>query len=42
MEKLLSKLPVDYKDLTAVAMFVVAVALAVMVAKRLPVLGKQL
>lgn len=36
MDGILSKLPFDYKDLMAIALFVVVVALAVAVAKKVP------
>lgn len=42
MDKVLSKLPFDHKDLVAVGVFFAAVVLAVIVAKKLPVVGKQL
>lgn len=42
MQKLLDKLPFSYKDPVAIGIFVLVVALAVIAAKKLPVLGKQL
>lgn len=41
MGNLLEKLPFDHKDVTAIALFVLAVAAAVIVAKKLPVIGSK-
>lgn len=41
MDGILQKLPFDHKDVMAIALFIVCVALAVIVAKKLPVIGSK-
>lgn len=41
LDKVLSKLPFDYKDPMAIGVFVLVVALAVVAAKKLPYIGSK-